>query len=101
MKGRFIVSFCALTMLCELRRRMTRPYFEMDEQGEVKNKFAPLADEMTFGALLNYLDSIKVSYGNTTEDVRLEEVTNKQRIIAMRLGCAGVFDAVPDYALMV
>ena len=56
---------------------------------------------MTFGALLNYLDSIKVSYGNTTEDVRLEEVTNKQRIIAMRLCCAGVFDAVPDYALMV
>ena len=88
-------------MLSELRRRMALPYFEMGGQGEVKNKFAPPADEMTFGSLLNYLDSIKVSYGNTTDDVRLEEVTNKQRIIAMRLGCADVFDAVPDYALMV
>lgn len=53
---------------------------------------------MTFGALLNYLDSVKVSYGNKPEDIRLEEVTNKQQMIAKRLGCPGVFDAVPDYA---
>lgn len=98
MKGRFIVSFCALTILCELRRRMRRPYFEMGSKGEVKHKLPPLADEMTFGALLNYLDSVKVSYGNKPEDIRLEEVTNKQQMIAKRLGCPGVFDAVPDYA---
>ena len=36
-------------------------------------------------------------------DYRAEarRLMHKQRIIAMRLGCAGVFDAVPDYALMV
>ena len=99
MKGRFIVSFCALSILCELRRRMRRPYFEMGSKGEVKNKLAPLADKMTFSALLNYLDSVKVCYGNKPEDTRLEEVTNKQQMIAKRLGCAGVFDTVPDYAL--
>lgn len=69
----------------------------MGSKGEVKHKLPPLADEMTFGALLNYLDSVKVSYGNKPEDIRLEEVTNKQQMIAKRLGCPGVFDAVPDY----
>lgn len=95
------MSFCALSILCELRRRMRRPYFEMGSNGEVKNKLPPLANEMTFGALLNYLDSVKVSYGNNLENTRLEEVTNKQRMIAARLGCSGVFDTVPDYARMV
>ena len=98
MKGRFIVSFCALTILYERRRRMRRPYFEMGKNGEVKNTLPPLADEMTFGALLNYLDSVKVSYGNRPEEIRLEEVTNKQQMIAKRLGCPSIFDTVPNYA---
>lgn len=98
MKGRFIVSFCALTILCELRRRMKSPFFEKSKAGEIKKKHTPLSDEMTFSAMLNYLDSVKVSYGNKFGDVRYEEVTQKQRLVAKRLGCDGVFDTVPDYA---
>lgn len=99
MTGRFIVSFCALTILCELRRRMQQPFLERSENGEIRKSLAPLADEMSFNALLNHLDSVKVSYGNAPEETRYEEVTGRQRLIARRLGCNGVFDRVPDYAM--
>ena len=77
---------------------MKRQFFEMTKAGEMKKKHTPLNDEMTFNAMLNYLDSVKLSYGTTLGDVRFEEVTEKQRLIAKWLGCEGVFDTVPEYA---
>ena len=96
MKGRFIVSFFALTVLSELRRRMRQPLYETKSNGE-EVRYEPLGDEMTFRELLNYLDSIKVVYGRTAEDARLAEVTKRQCMIAKRLKCEGVYDAVPEY----
>ncbi len=58
------MSFCALTILCELRRRLKRPFFEMAKAGGMKKKHTPLNDEMTFNAMLNYQDSVKLRYGN-------------------------------------
>lgn len=62
MKGRFIVSFVALTVLSKLRRRMREPLYETKNNGEaVRDK--PLGDEMSLKELMNDLDSIKVIFG--------------------------------------
>lgn len=98
MVGRLIVSFCALTILCELRRRMKTSFVETNSKGEECKTYTPLQNEMTFNAVLNYLDSIKIRYGKSRSEVRYEEVTEKQKLIAKRLGCQSVFDAVPEYA---
>ena len=80
----------------KLRRRMRQPLYETKSNGE-EVRYKPLGDEMTFRELLNYLDSIKVVYGRTAEDARLAEVTKRQCMIAKRLKCEGVYDAVPEY----
>ncbi len=97
MTGRFIVSFFALTVLNELRRRMREPMYETKSNGEMV-RYKPLGDEMSFRELMNELESIKLVYGRTAEDVRLAEVTKRQRLLAKRLGCEGVYDSVPEYA---
>ena len=68
MKGRFIVSSFALTVLSELRRRMRELMFETKSNGEVV-RYKALGDEMSLQKLMNDLDSIKVVYGRTAEDV--------------------------------
>lgn len=97
MKGRFIVSFFALTVLSESRRRMRKPMNETKSNGETV-RYKPVGDEMNFRELMNYLNNIKVIDGQTAEDVRLAEVTESQRLLARRLECEGVYDSVPEYA---
>lgn len=97
MTGRFIVSFFALTVLNELRRRMREPTYETKSNGETV-RYKPVGDEMSLEELMNELDGIKVVYGHTAEDVRLAEVREHQRLLAKRLGCEGVYDSVPEYA---
>lgn len=62
----------ALTIMFELRRRMSRPYFEMVSKGEVKHKVPLLTAKISFGTVLNYLDIVKVCYSNKPEDILLE-----------------------------
>ncbi len=97
MTGRFIVSFFALTVLNELRRRMREPTYETKSNGETV-RYKPVGDEMSLEELMNELDGIKVVYGHTAEDVRLAEVREHQRLLAKRLGCERVYDSVPEYA---
>lgn len=97
MTGRFIVSFFALTLLCELRRRMSRPYFEDKANSGDLVRFPPLCEEMSCKEMFNYLDSIQVCYGRDKNDVRYMEITQKQRMIARRLGCSGIYDVIPNY----
>ena len=68
MTGCFFVSFFALTVLSELRRRMREPMYETKRNGETV-RYKPVADEMSLQELMNDLDSIKVVYGQTAEDV--------------------------------
>lgn len=95
MKGRFIISFIALTILCELRRRMKAEFKEEKECGEPKI-WPALLTEMTYNEMQNYLSPIQAIYYGATG--RYGEVTEKQRMIAKRLGCKGVFDELPDYS---
>lgn len=97
MKGRFIVSFFALTVLSELRRRMRESMYETKSNGGTV-RYKPLGDEMSLQELMNELDGIKVVYGRTAEDARLADVTKRQRLLAKRLGCEGIYDSVPEYA---
>lgn len=97
MKGRFIVCFFALTVLSELRRRMWEPMYENNSNGETV-RYKPVDDEMSFRELMNYLDSIKVVYGRTAENMRMAKVTKCQRLLVKRLGCEGLYDSVPEYA---
>lgn len=97
MTGRFIVSFFALTLWCELRLRMSRPYFEEKANSEEQVKFPPLCEEMSCREMLNSLDSIQVCCGRDKHDVRYMEITPQQRLIARRLGCSGIYDVIPEY----
>lgn len=97
MTGRFIVSFFALTVLSELRRRMNRPFFEDKANSEDQVRLPPLSEEMSYREMLNYLAGINVCYGRDRDEVRYMEVTQKQRQIARRLRCTGVYDVVPEY----
>lgn len=97
MKGRFIVSFFALTVLSELRRRMREPMYKTKNNGETV-RYKPVGDEMSLQELMNDLDSIKVVYGRTAEDMRLAKVTKRQCLLAKRMRCEGVYDSVPEYA---
>lgn len=55
MEGRFIVSFVALTLLCELKRRMAAP-----ESAVVKGGIRQsLADEFTWNSLMSFLSPSK------------------------------------------
>lgn len=58
---------------------------------------APLAKEMTFNQIRNYLSSIRVVY-DSDGHCRWQEITKRQRQIAVRLGLPGVYDAEPSWA---
>ena len=94
-EGRFIVSFCCMTILNELYRRMREETTITTKKGEVK-VLAPLAKEMTFNQIRNYLSSIRVVY-DSDGHCRWQEITKRQRQIAVRLGLPGVYDAEPSW----
>ena len=58
----------------------------------------PLAKEMTFNQIRNYLSSIRVVY-DSNGNCRWQEITKRQQQIAVRLGLSGVYDAVPTWAM--
>ena len=53
---------------------------------------------MSWEEQLNDVDNIKLIYGRTAENVRVAEVTERQRLLAKRLRCEGVYDSVSEYA---
>lgn len=96
-EGRFIVSFCCMTILNEIYRRMKLETTIKTPSGSMKT-LKPLGEEMTFNEIKNYLDSIRVvSDGNG--HLRWMEITQKQHEIAARLGFPDVYRETPDWAL--
>lgn len=91
MEGRFIVSFAALTILCELKRRMTAPESVVVTDGLRKS----LADEFTWNSLMSLVSSVKVIYGGN--ECRFAEVTKRQHEIADRLGFPHLYEFVPSF----
>ena len=71
--------------------RITRLHKNPDTLG-------PLAKEMTFNQIRNYLSSIRVVY-DSNGNCRWLEITKRQQQIAVRLGLPGVYDAVPTWAM--
>ena len=59
---------------------MREPMYETKSNGETV-RYKPLGDEMSLQELMNDLDSIKVIYGRTADDVRLAEVPERQRLL--------------------
>lgn len=51
MKGRFIVSFAALTLLSEIRRRMVAPESVVEKDGRRKS----LADEYSRNSMMSHI----------------------------------------------
>lgn len=51
---------------------------------------------MTFNQIRNYLSSIRVVY-DSDGHCRWQEITKRQRQIAVRLGLPGVYDAEPSW----
>ena len=95
-KGRFIVSFLALCIISEVRRRMRLPLVEFGANGEITKEFAPIGSEYTFEEILNTLQTIQAL---TTRDGKMQmmEVTKRQHEIARRLRCPDVYTALPAY----
>lgn len=96
-EGRFVVSFCCMTILNELYRRMREETTVTSKKEQVK-VLGPLAKEMTFNQIRNYLSSIRVIY-DSNGNCRWQEITKRQQQIAVRLGLSGVYDAVPTWAM--
>ncbi len=96
-EGRFIVSFCCMTILNEIYRRMKLETTIKTPSGSLKT-LKPLGEEMTFNEIKNYLDSIRVvSDGNG--QLRWMEVTQKQHEIASRFGFPDLYRDAPEWAL--
>ncbi len=90
MEGRFIVSFAALTLLSEIRRRMAAPESVVVKDGRKKS----LADEYTRTALMSHIASVKVICDG--DECRFAEVTKRQHEIATRMGCPDLYAVVPS-----
>ncbi len=97
MQGRFLVSFAALAILCELNRRMSAYESRRKREIEDKVRWKTLADEATLEAVLSKISPVKVFFSGTA--CRLADVTDDQRELADRLGCPGLFDEAPGFFL--
>ena len=86
-----------MTILNELYRRMREETTVISKKEQVK-VLGPLAKEMTFNQIRNYLSSIRVVY-DSNGNCRWQEITKRQQQIAARLGLSGVYDAVPTWAM--
>lgn len=96
-EGRFVVSFCCMTILNELYRRMREETRVTSKKEQIK-VLGPLAKEMTFNQIRNYLSSIRVVY-DSNGNCCWQEITKRQQQIAVRLGLSCVYDAVPTWAM--
>ncbi len=94
LQGRFVVAFTALTILCELRRRMKLA--STRQVGEKTETVRPLADEMTMDEVLNCLEPICLAR-DAAGGLRWMEVTQRQHEIAERLGFPGLYVDIPDW----
>ena len=86
-----------MTILNELYRRMREETTVTSKKEQIK-VLGPLAKEMTFNQIRNYLSSIRVVY-DSNGNCRWLEITKRQHQIAVRLGLPGVYDAVPTWAM--
>ena len=95
-KGRFIVSFLALCIICEIRRRMRLPLVEFGANGKITKELAPLGSEYTFEEILNTLQTVQAL---TTRDGKMQmmDVTKRQHEIARRLRCPDVYSSLPAH----
>ena len=91
MNGRFIVSFVALTILCEIRRRMAAPESVVEKDGQRKS----LADEYSWNSMMAHIAPIKVIYGG--DECRFAEITKRQHEIADRMRCPLLYNFVPSF----
>ena len=91
MNGRFIVSFAALTLLSEIRRRMAAPESVVVKDGRKKS----LADEYTRTSLMSHIASVKVICDG--DECRFAEVTKRQHEIATRMDCPDLYAVVPSF----
>ncbi len=91
MEGRFIVSFAALTLLSETRRRMAAPESVVEKDGWHKS----LADEYTRTSLMSHIASVKVICDG--DECRFAEVTKRQHEIATRMDCPDLYAVVPSF----
>lgn len=85
-KGRLLIGFIALTILCVLHNRMRKPYVQHDEDGSEMQYCQPLINEMGYEEVVNTLDPVVVLNAEGREQLGI--VTEQQRTIAQRLGCS-------------
>ena len=90
MEGRFIVSFVALSILNELKRRMKKVSGKTAVAKELKG--------MTFEKLKNKLQTPRFVMDGKGSGYWMS-VTEDQRKIAKLLGCPGAYTEIPKWAL--
>lgn len=95
MEGRFIVSFVAMTILNEIMRRMNEGTVETLARGQ-KKELKPLAGEMSFNEMRNWLETPRVVFDGEG-GMHWQEVTRRQHDIAKRLGYPDLYKIAPDW----
>ena len=95
MEGRFIVSFVAMTILNEIIRRMNEGTVETLARGQ-KKELKPLAGEMSFNEMRNWLETPRVVFDGE-DGMHWQEVTRRQHDIAKRLGYPDLYKITPDW----
>ncbi len=95
MEGRFVVSFVAMTILNDVMSRMHKSVQDVSGKGEHK-KLKPLAQEMSFNELRNWLETPRVVF-DSDGNMHWQEVTHRQHDIAKRLGYPDLYKTAPDW----
>lgn len=94
-EGRFIISFCCMTILSRLYYLMNKKYGVKNSKGK---ELPPIINDMTFKQIRNYLHPIRVcNYG--VKGWGLMEITAKQKEIVARLGMPNLYDTIPDWSI--
>ena len=96
-EGRFIISFVAMTILSRLYALMKKSVTIADSKGQLKT-LEPLARDMSFNELKNYLEGIYIIFDGRGGR-RWSEVTKKQHNIALRMGFPDLYTALPEWGL--
>lgn len=94
-EGRFIISFVAMTILSRLYALMKKSVTIADNKGNLKT-LEPLAQDMSFNELKNYLEGIYMIFDGRGGR-RWSEVTKKQHNIALRMGFPDLYTALPEW----
>ena len=94
-EGRFIISFAAMTIVNRLYAFMKKSVTIADSKGKLKT-LEPLARDMSFNELKNYLESIYMIFDGRGGR-RWSEVTKKQHNIALRMGFPDLYAALQEW----